>query len=89
MNTKEVRKLIAKCKQCRYCSDRDKSWLGKLVDRIFGLDIYVKCRRPSNMIFNIVNFIVIERENRCQAFGLGNLRRNFHNFPVFYRKVMN
>ena len=55
INTKEVRKLIAKCKQCRYCSERDKSWLSRFIDRIFGFDIYAKCHRPSNMIFNIVS----------------------------------
>lgn len=53
MDTKEVRKLIAKCKNCRYCSNRNQSWLGQLIDRIFDLDIFVKCYRPSNMVFNI------------------------------------
>ena len=53
MSKKEVRKLIAKCKHCRYCSNRNQSWLGRLLDRILNADIFVRCHKPSNMGFNL------------------------------------
>lgn len=56
MTIPEVRKMIAKCKHCRYCSNRNQSWLSRFIDRIFGLDIFVRCDRPSNMVFNIGNY---------------------------------
>lgn len=53
VSTEEVRRIIADCKHCKYCSTRNQSKLKTFIDRIFGFDIYARCYNPTTMSFKL------------------------------------